>query len=148
MTIQLNPETGAYVPSELEQKVIEALHSGKYQQTIGTLRDEKGYCCLGVVCDIMDSAAWEKDEDRHYFKFITPSSNPATGALPLWIQDKLKWDASGRLDFIGRTDAQRMTLVICNDVCRLTFDQIADLIQHGLVDKNFHSEYISNLNSF
>lgn len=29
---------------------VKALRSGEYKQTIGTLQDDKGYCCLGVAC--------------------------------------------------------------------------------------------------
>jgi len=32
---------------------VEALLSGKYHQTKAVLRNESGYCCLGVLCDIV-----------------------------------------------------------------------------------------------
>ncbi len=31
---------------------VAALRSGQYAQTTGTLKDDKGYCCLGVLCDL------------------------------------------------------------------------------------------------
>lgn len=31
---------------------IAALRSGKYKQTKAALRDSKGFCCLGVLCDL------------------------------------------------------------------------------------------------
>ncbi len=31
---------------------VKALRSGKYAQTVGALQDEKGFCCLGVACDV------------------------------------------------------------------------------------------------
>lgn len=37
---------------EIAQKWVEALRSGNYTQTTKTLRDDKGYCCLGVLCDL------------------------------------------------------------------------------------------------
>jgi len=37
---------------EIKAKWIEALKSGKYKQTKGTLKNEQGYCCLGVLCAI------------------------------------------------------------------------------------------------
>jgi hypothetical protein len=44
---------------------IEALKSGKYKQDKGQLRSDKGYCCLGVLCDIYinqnEKLKWEKD---------------------------------------------------------------------------------------
>lgn len=33
----------------LKKRWIEALRSGRFKQTIGALRDENGYCCLGVL---------------------------------------------------------------------------------------------------
>jgi hypothetical protein len=34
------------------QMLIDALRSGEYQQTTGCLRDDHGFCCLGVGTDI------------------------------------------------------------------------------------------------
>jgi hypothetical protein len=34
---------------QIKQRWIEALRSGEYEQTQGRLRDETGYCCLGVL---------------------------------------------------------------------------------------------------
>jgi hypothetical protein len=34
------------------RKVLVALRSGEYTQTKGTLEDEHGHCCLGVMCDV------------------------------------------------------------------------------------------------
>lgn len=38
---------------KLKQKWIEALRSGKYVQTHSHLNNPDGYCCLGVLCDII-----------------------------------------------------------------------------------------------
>jgi len=37
---------------EIKQRWIDALRSGEYPQTMGKLRDEGGYCCLGVLCEL------------------------------------------------------------------------------------------------
>jgi hypothetical protein len=44
---------------EIKQKWLEALRSGKYEQGRRVLRsaDDK-YCCLGVLCDLIDPNAW------------------------------------------------------------------------------------------
>lgn len=39
---------------------IEALESGRYPQGIGVLRGKKGYCCLGVLCDLINPNAWQR----------------------------------------------------------------------------------------
>ena len=38
--------------TEVKQKWIDALRSGKYEQGSEKLRSVTGYCCLGVLCDI------------------------------------------------------------------------------------------------
>lgn len=38
---------------------IYALLFGGYKQTQGTLKDSKGFCCLGVLCDISGLGQWE-----------------------------------------------------------------------------------------
>jgi len=37
---------------EVKQAWIEALLSEQYSPTIGRLRDEQGFCALGVLCDL------------------------------------------------------------------------------------------------
>ena len=37
----------------IAMKWVKALESGKYEQTDGELRGASGYCCLGVLCDIV-----------------------------------------------------------------------------------------------
>lgn len=48
----------------LKNRWVTALKSGTYQQGMDVLRtpDDK-YCCLGVLCDIIDPDGWSKDED-------------------------------------------------------------------------------------
>lgn len=51
---------------ELKRKWIEALRSGKYQQGRGSLRNPETncFCCLGVLCDIVDPEGWMEDFPR------------------------------------------------------------------------------------
>ncbi len=37
---------------KIKSEWLEALRSGKYKQTTGCLKNEKGYCCLGVLSDL------------------------------------------------------------------------------------------------
>lgn len=48
---------------ELKAKWLEALRSGRYQQAKGALRHDGGHCCIGVLCDVVDSTAWLTDND-------------------------------------------------------------------------------------
>jgi hypothetical protein len=62
---------------ELKEKWIEALLSGKYAQTSGTLRrtesggnGQTGFCCLGVFCDIVDPTRWVEDSDTMGYRHL------------------------------------------------------------------------------
>jgi hypothetical protein len=57
---------------ELVQKWIDALRSGNYQQGCYMLRSlNDKFCCLGVLCDIVDPTRWTTDlpvfPDRYHF---------------------------------------------------------------------------------
>lgn len=44
---------------ELKARWIEALESGKYRKGTGQLRSiTSSYCCLGVLCDLLDPEGW------------------------------------------------------------------------------------------
>lgn len=45
---------------EYKNKLVEALRSGKYSQIERNLRNKDGFCCLGVLCDIVNPELWEK----------------------------------------------------------------------------------------
>lgn len=51
--------------TNLRDRWIIALESGKYRQGHGELRSGEGseakYCCLGVLCDIIDPQGWRGD---------------------------------------------------------------------------------------
>lgn len=49
---------------ELKERWITALRSGDYSQTQGCLQDQNGWCCLGVLCNIVDGTRWGKHESR------------------------------------------------------------------------------------
>lgn len=53
--------TTTTVDMDLVTRWIEALESGEYQQGQGYLRSNDGFCCLGVVCDLVDPKRWTDD---------------------------------------------------------------------------------------
>lgn len=60
---------------EIRDEWIGDLESGKYPQTVGSLKDDKGYCCLGVLCEIYI---------RHHLTLcINWEPGPHTGTLYL-----------------------------------------------------------------
>ena len=74
---------------ELKQKWTEALRSGRYQQTNGYLRDSCGYCCLGVLCDIVDPNGWSLDEwaEENRHRIADDNELGATGCLTVGLED-------------------------------------------------------------
>lgn len=49
---------------EWKAKWVAALRSGNYQQGSGDLRHDDRFCCLGVLCDLVDPTKWD-DIDRY-----------------------------------------------------------------------------------
>lgn len=51
----------------IKARWIKALRSRKYQQAQGRLREmDIGYCCLGVLCDVIEPRGWELNETWHH----------------------------------------------------------------------------------
>lgn len=50
--------------ANLKAKWIKALRSGKYKQKRGRLRGNEGFCCLGVLCDLVGTH-WERRGDGY-----------------------------------------------------------------------------------
>ena len=49
---------------KIKKQWLEALRSGKYRQTKEALKDDDGYCCLGVLCNLVKDRVGE-DFDGH-----------------------------------------------------------------------------------
>lgn len=56
---------------------VAALRSGEFKQTNSCLRDGRGYCCLGVACELAVRAG------------VIQSYNSMDGALPTEVEDWL-----------------------------------------------------------
>lgn len=46
--------------AELKAKWVAALRSGKYRQGHNALMTDNGYCCLGLLCHLIDARALER----------------------------------------------------------------------------------------
>lgn len=101
---------------DTQQEWIDALRSGEYEQTRNTIRDDRGMCCLGVLCDIVDPEGWETFGPRVHAHNLGQCGEPAELDVDLL-----------RAAGISREDAQR--LVELNDVYRASFDEIADWLE-------------------
>lgn len=100
---------------ELKEKWIKALRSGEYKQGKDCLRSNDNYCCLGVLCDIIDSNSWVHDENSGLIKF--------NSGVRLWYThapyEKIDW-------------VKQVSLMDLNDSQSKNFDEIADWIEENL----------------
>lgn len=128
-----------YEPNPAERRLIDALRSGRYKQTTGALErirlgdcgEPVGCCCLGVACRESRTAikvAYDGDEGVVTFDLFMHF-------LPDTVQDELEWSTdTGLLTFIDRHKVW-LSLSTLNDE-GFTFDQIADVIEAGLVTRS------------
>jgi len=72
----------------------EALRSGHYDQTQNTLRDENGFCCLGVACDISGLGRWE-GSDLNGWEYVVGNrvaGNSSDSVLPVPVKEWLGFE--------------------------------------------------------
>ncbi len=115
--------------AEHRKQWVEALRSGKYQQTKNALRDGAGFCCLGVACDISGVGSWDEDGD-HKGRLTYRADNARADVLPIAVQ---KWLGLKYCD--SSFDDEQLSAM--ND-SGVSFDRIADIIEsepEGLLAK-------------
>lgn len=54
---------------EWKKKWLAALRSGEYKQGKNKLRDGDRFCCIGVLCDIVDDSHWMPNEGNGGFSY-------------------------------------------------------------------------------
>lgn len=117
--------------SELKQKWVDALRSGDYEQGQEQLQTPDGkYCCLGVLCDIVNPDKWNSYGYEFSYNdidgkevFFTESSEPNTSfyrdvGLDRDLADKLICYNDGAKSSIYNPTRKQ-----------LSFTEIADIIE-------------------
>lgn len=106
------------------RKWLKALRSGKYKQTISSLQDRNGYCCLGVACEVfipnprrdekryiygsmpsddqLDSPQWLKDVDSMFERYVN-LENSKTGVCLVTLNDSYRWNFTSIADAVEAT---------------------------------------------
>lgn len=135
---------------------LEALRSGVYEQTTGTLvmgdpnsraeitdntsahlYEPPGFCCLGVLYDVMESAkAWDGDYMNGYAVFIP--GDEEEGTEPKWCDNELPEEILSKYQL--HDDAQQMLIKLNDggkdsldeDIRPHSFLEIADWIERNL----------------
>jgi hypothetical protein len=106
---------------DIKEKWIKALRSGKYSQATNRLRCGNSFCCLGVLCDVVDPSLWTdyRDDPLYYsFKYKDDLST-------LGVPGTLKED-------IGLKPTDALTLANLNDIKGFSFLEIADYIEKNI----------------
>lgn len=117
---------------------VEALRSGKYEQTTGFLKKGNGYCCLGVLCDVYAKTQKKKGFQKsssqlYHLKNVYNFDNKRAG-LPDRV---IKWagiNANGKIIISENSEiiSQNNTisyLMMLNDRDGKTFDEIATFVE-------------------
>lgn len=138
---------------EIKQLWLESLRSGEYAQTTGALqnlRDGKSsFCCLGVLCDLAEKAGvtsheieYSEADSNGYGIYQDGDGFTYTAMLPKVVVDWAElesreiFDASDVPNTNGQLknrvtvdDVSYFALWELNDKAKLTFEQIADIIE-------------------
>lgn len=111
---------------ELKAKWLEALRSGKYKQSQGFLNTLNGMCCLGVLCDVVDSSKWYENPDPYSTLKVYPGNPPEDGSA-----DMMCFPPMAITRLADLTNDEMCNLAERNDGGD-TFHEIADWIERTL----------------
>ena len=112
--------------TEVKQKWIDALRSGKYDQGSEKLRSVQGYCCLGVLCDL-----YSQEQDAEWeFRGIAETN----------LQPQDYWYFEGESEFLPESVRDWAGLPVGNPNVRV------DVTEEDDEDDWFYHDEIANLN--
>lgn len=111
---------------EIKERWVEALRSRHYDQGLRRLRDaEDRYCCLGVLCDIVQGTKWKLDGYLNCYG--ADNINSVADKDIFWVSM-----IPPGIQYVSElTVAEAITLAEMNDN-GATFHQIADWIEVNL----------------
>lgn len=120
---------------ELKDKWITALQSGEYEQANQELRNGDSYCCLGVLCDVVDSSAWYvsggsdwngAEGDLAMFEAGQVGDQPENAEIVAAFADLFKPDVTTEYENLHNK------LISMNDADGADFTAIAEYIKEHL----------------
>lgn len=131
---------------EIKTRWLEALRSGRYQQTRKMLESDGKFCCLGVLCDIAlkggivtrftedDRVIYRSSKDKYDYSYVCLPSDLAdwAGLERTNPSAPLAYVPSNNAELVDGTSDGMITLAELNDDGNCTFNQIADLIEEAL----------------
>lgn len=119
---------------ELKQRWLSGLRSDKYPQTTCTLHNTDGYCCLGVAAAIFaeEAGVSVQKKENNYRNAQVTSYDGSIDVLPEKLWKFLGISRDGTLPKPIQLEGWPypvQNLMGLNDDARLTFKQIADIIE-------------------
>lgn len=118
----------------IKAKWLEALRSGKYLQGKGNLYNkiDNTYCCLGVLCDVMNVPIFDTDNPHTKFvSFGTPDDFSSAG-LPASVREAAGIEGAYG-DFTRHDESLGYpitdSLAHINDTSGMDFNEIALIIE-------------------
>ncbi len=124
------------INKEAIRQWVAALRSGEYSQTKGILRDNRGFCCLGVACDLFSKQVpngwWMPEDNQGFIPFRSVSTKQTEGEVTSEVLTDAvaEWLGLGG-DFnpsIVNGEFSKESLADAND-SGMPFSQIADIIE-------------------
>lgn len=122
---------------EIKARWVAALRSGEYEQGTYKLNRDGKFCCVGVLCDLAVEDGAAKWDAPHQATLGILDTDP-TGERPRYAQTKTLSEFVARWAGIPGAESEMPSLVLdgakyspytLNDVMKLSFAQIADLIE-------------------
>lgn len=108
----------------IAEKWVKALRSKKYKQAKGALALGKGYCCLGVLCEIAIKEGLPLQKQQA----ISKGAYYYDGECRILPPKVSKWASLKTDNPMVKYDDDRFPLAELNDY-KLSFKKIADLIE-------------------
>jgi hypothetical protein len=114
-------EQGGQMNPEWKKKWVAGLRSDNYEQGQKYLRVDDKFCCLGVLCDLVDPSRWVSPSHTVIYFY-----DGSMLGLPKLVQDVAGVDECGTVDM-----GPIHSLAEMNDI-GFSFGQIADVIEQEL----------------
>ena len=112
----------AKMDQEFKPEWLEALRSGKYKQGRKNLRNNRGYCCLGVACEV--AGIPRQKVNSYKSQYIFQGSTYDAPVIGTVAHPPSNWK--------GLSDAAIDHLIEMNDTIKASFSEIADWVEQNL----------------
>jgi hypothetical protein len=122
--------------ADIKRRWVEALRSGRYPQHQEVLNQPgKGFCCLGVLCEIAvedDILVRKTYHDRSYIGYVQPDEEGEV-ATHILTNAIIRWAGLSHLNSETTTkNGKTKSLTAWNDSGEASFNEIADMIEEQL----------------